>query len=170
MDNGNSINPGDMMYGAQIPQSVIGMQRPEHNNQYFLFSVEGGPGFPYGKRLHCNTIDMLQNNGLGKVIDKRKIIIEDSLSWGGITGCKHANGRDWWIHISKHAGEGYYSVAMLPDTMIVFEYTYEIPHTQKGGGGLAFRLTALNLSISYMFSLTNYPILCFLILTDAQDN
>jgi hypothetical protein len=138
MDNGNSINPGDtpgdVMYGAQIPQSVIGMQRPEHTNQYYLFSIEDGPGYPYGKRLHCNTIDILQNNGLGKVIDKRNIIIQDSLIWGRISCTKHENGRDWWLIATKFHVDGYYSILIQPDTVILQEYSFEIPFSDGGGG------------------------------------
>lgn len=137
MDNGNSINPGDMMYGAQIPQSVIGLERHGYKNQYHLISVEDGPGYPLGVSLRSNLIDIGLNNGLGKVLDKRKTIIQDSLIWGRITCAKHENGRDWWLIATKFHADGYYSVLIQPDTIIVQEYSFEIPFSD-GGGGVCF--------------------------------
>jgi len=156
MDNGNSINPGDMMYGAQIPQSVIGMQRPDYYNKYYLFSIEGGPGFPYGKRLHCNTIDMQQNNGLGKIIDKRQVIIEDSLSWGFFTGCKHENGRDWWLIVSTFNADSYYSILIQPDTFIIQKFSFEIPYSD-GVGGVCFSPNGKHYAHSIHRSSTELP-------------
>jgi hypothetical protein len=36
------------------------------------------------------------DGGLGGVYQKNNFILTDTLSWG-LTACKHANGRDWWI-------------------------------------------------------------------------
>lgn len=137
MQNGNSINPGDVMYGAQIPLSVLALPRANHPQQYYLISVEGGLSYPVGLNLHFNLIDMTQNNGKGKVIDRRHTIINDSLYWGNITCTKHANGRDWWIIAPQHERDKYYSVLLQPDSFIVYEYQYEIPF-DRGGGQAVF--------------------------------
>ena len=40
---------------------------------------------------------MSLNGGLGSVIQKNTVLLNDSLVEGRITSCKHANGRDWWV-------------------------------------------------------------------------
>jgi PKD domain-containing protein/type IX secretion system substrate protein len=34
-------------------------------------------------------------------VEKDKLLIEDTLAFGKLTACKHANGRDWWILVRK---------------------------------------------------------------------
>lgn len=133
MQNGNSINPGDVMYGAQIPQSVLAIQSQKNTHEYYLLSVEDGPGFGLGSGLYCNTIDMNANNGVGKVVVKRKPIIIDSLEWGMFTATKHANGRDWWVIVPKHNKQKYLSILIQPDTIVVTEYNYQIEFSNGAG-------------------------------------
>ncbi len=47
--------------------------------------------------IYQTTIDMSANNGLGKVIEKRKILVSTDTLTPHISLCKHANGRDWWL-------------------------------------------------------------------------
>jgi hypothetical protein len=48
--------------------------------------------------LNMHVIDMKINNGLGRVIQK-KIAVTDTILYArvGMTACRHANGKDWWI-------------------------------------------------------------------------
>jgi hypothetical protein len=54
--------------------------------------------------LSYSTIDISLDNNLGGVVSKNNLIINDSLSWG-ITACKHANGRDWWVIAMKDSSD-----------------------------------------------------------------
>ncbi len=51
---------------------------------------------------------MSLDNGLGAVTAKNNIILADTLDWGGITACRHGNGRDWWIIVPKAFYDCYY--------------------------------------------------------------
>ena len=44
---------------------------------------------------------MSLNGGLGSVISKNQVLINDSMNVGKISACKHGNGRDWWIVIHR---------------------------------------------------------------------
>jgi hypothetical protein len=49
-------------------------------------------------QIFMHTVDMNLNNGLGKVIEKKKVISTDYLlGLTGMTACRHANGTDWWL-------------------------------------------------------------------------
>src|SRR4030095_3575322 len=53
-------------------------------------------------------------------VDKNNIhIIEDTITQGRLTACKHANGRDWWVITHKFYSDIYYKVLVQPDTTIV---------------------------------------------------
>jgi PKD repeat protein len=122
-----------VMYGAPIPQSVLALQTPGKTKQYYLFSVEDGPGFGLGSGLYCNTIDMNANNGVGKVAVKRKPVIVDSLAWGLITATKHANGRDWWVIVPHHNNDKYFSILVQSDTILVNKHFYDTPFIRSAG-------------------------------------
>jgi hypothetical protein len=51
--------------------------------------------------LFYSIIDKTLDTGMGSVISKNNIAYSDTLNWG-IAACRHANGRDWWIVMSKH--------------------------------------------------------------------
>ena len=48
--------------------------------------------------LSYNVVDMNQNNGLGSIVQKNKILIsETEMPKTMMQACKHSNGRDWWL-------------------------------------------------------------------------
>ncbi len=82
-------------------QGNIILPKPESAHLYYLFQVEIDSlwqnGFTQPNALLLNTIDMNGDNGLGKVVEKNKVIFNDTMSDAGMTACRHANGRDWWL-------------------------------------------------------------------------
>ena len=50
----------------------------------------------YGSQMRMTTVDMTLDNGMGRVTEKKKILI-DSANIIYLSTVKHANGRDWWI-------------------------------------------------------------------------
>jgi len=68
-------------------------------------------------------VDLRLDNGLGGIVENKKNIhlIEDTVSQGRITACKHANGRDWWVITHKFHSDKYYIVLVTPDSFIVKE-------------------------------------------------
>jgi hypothetical protein len=112
IQGGDSIIDG-LMYN-EITTNQLGLQPqssliiPKKNNQYYVFtssisdSMVAAWGSIYGPadRLYYNVIDMDANNGQGKVIEKRHQLLnmpKYSNSVPGVTACRHANGKDWWL-------------------------------------------------------------------------
>ncbi|MCB9306924.1 MAG: PKD domain-containing protein [Lewinellaceae bacterium] len=118
MENGQNINTNEDGYGYKSPQGAISMPMPGKPGKYALFHFMDKI-FPVtgvaGQEMYFNEIDMTQNNNLGKIVQKRVILVKDSLSWGKITAVKHANGRDWWVLMGTSRTEKIYEVLLTPD-------------------------------------------------------
>ncbi len=98
---------------SRIAQGALFLPSPANNGIYYLFHeehqriydwVQGLVRFRV-KEIYLTTIDMNANGGLGKVVEKNKIIAQrDSLfDRGRILAVRHANGRDWWVVIPQYA-------------------------------------------------------------------
>ncbi len=110
MDNGSGINPGAYANfvpdGFLIPQGVLALPKPNHPNIYCLFHNSADaypiiPGSSVSYYFYMTEIDMSLNGGLGAVTSKNYKLHTDSMNAGKIAGCKHGNGRDWWIMIHR---------------------------------------------------------------------
>ncbi len=112
MENGDSINNDGVtqeLYatlGLPITQGAIILNLPRSEDSiYYIFymSVDHEPGglnshFP---KLFYSTININGNNGMGKLVEKDILVIEDTLAYGRISAVKHANGIDWWVLLSE---------------------------------------------------------------------
>jgi hypothetical protein len=122
MDNGDTINPGlyqgtsfcDSYYPTY--QGTIFLPDPANENRYYLFhmALDYSDANPYlaGQRYYFSLIDATENGGLGKVIDKNHLILEDSAVGVYVAAVKHANGRDWWV-VSPHLVSNKYFVFLV---------------------------------------------------------
>lgn len=114
MENGDSINPGLIQDvwcpagGSVIAQGVIAIPAPGSDSLYYLFNLDYGQ--PYfqtiyigvaPEHLYYQVIDMSLDNGLGKVIAKNQIAVQDTFSRGTVKAVRHANGEDWWVLTQK---------------------------------------------------------------------
>lgn len=118
MENGDSLNlyePDDV--GYRLPQGGLALPYPGHSNQYVLFHGTKGRinegqsnSSTHVLELNYSIIDMELNNGLGAVSEKKQLIIEDTLKYGFITACQHANGRDWWVLVNKEPSNFFYKI------------------------------------------------------------
>ena len=105
MENGDSINPIDFSlsyynHGLTIIQGAIIIPHPKNDSLYYIFhepdnwNVEISAHVP---QLYYSLVNIELDNGLGKIIDKNHLILEDTLLRGKLTATRHANGRDWWL-------------------------------------------------------------------------
>ncbi len=127
IENGNDINPGplanlfcgtdNLIQANNLPQSGFFIPVPNKSSQYMLFQI--GYDNHKAQNLSYSLIDMNENNGKGKVIEKNIKIIESELGLG-MAAVKHANGRDWWMVVNKYRTNQYYIVLMQPDGFEVF--------------------------------------------------
>ena len=110
MENGDSINNAGLTYqytetGLPVPQGVLVLPAPGNDSLYYLFHgpIDFGPNGlnTHIPKLFYSKVNMNLNGGLGAVIEKDHLLIEDTLAIGKLTACKHANGRDWWLLVRK---------------------------------------------------------------------
>lgn len=124
MQNGSGLNPGpftnswcDNVTGLPFHHSNIILPMPDDNTKFILFHQTGNNNLNYGmaSELYYSIIDMNQANGLGGIDSNFKNIVclQDTLSQG-ISACKHANGRDWWIVSLKDSSNLIYKILLTP--------------------------------------------------------
>jgi hypothetical protein len=136
MHNGDSLNPSPITtsfqsLGLPIVQNDIILQKPGSSNLFYLFheTIDNGALETY--EIYYSVIDMNLNGGLGGVIQKNTIFLQDTLARGQVTACKHANGRDWWLIVPEYSHPAYYVFMVTPDTIqlcskqIIGNRTYE---------------------------------------------
>jgi hypothetical protein len=109
---------------------------PEHPNQYILFSIQEGDtvsidNFNWSP-LFYSVIDMSENNGKGKVTQRKIPIFNHELGYYPIIPIRHANGRDWWIITRKKASNIFYKVLLTPYQIQEYS-TQSIGLSRQGG-------------------------------------
>ncbi len=126
IEGGDTINAGYVnhrQYGygySSGSQSAIMLPMPDTMGVVFTFHEHliytYNPFHVITDKLLYSVVDMQQNDGKGKVTAKDVPLITGSISFGGLTAVKHANGRDWWVvvpdfssnifHVSKLTKQG----------------------------------------------------------------
>jgi hypothetical protein len=106
--------------GLGIIQATLFLPKPGHSGFYYLFhfsndTLENGrPG-----TLYYSLIDSAGNFGLGAVVQKNIPILKNViLRGGGMTACKHANGRDYWLIMGASVINRFYKFLITPDSII----------------------------------------------------
>lgn len=143
--NATFFNPtitGDTTYGLNGVQTVLILPRPSHPDQYIVFHVNGENFVANNQselqplQLWYSKVDMNLDGGLGGIVagEKTVTIIDDTLTWGRITACKHANGRDWWVITHRYYSDLYYKLLLTPDTILVSQQNIGRIVTNDVGG------------------------------------
>lgn len=115
VENGDTLMIDAQAFAAfglpELPAGALILPNPLNNGIYYLFHEEIQLGYNWvahgldyrPQRIYLTTIDMNANGGLGKVIEKNKVITYDSLLLddGKILAVRHANGRDWWVTVPR---------------------------------------------------------------------
>ncbi len=129
MENGDSLVvtifnipwEGD---GLPLYQGALFLPQPGNEQLINLFHEEREWAAPDDTTSHLSTrifnlyltlIDMEENGGLGKVVEKRNSIVIDTLGFGKITSVRHANGRDWWILVPEFQSNRFYRFLLSPE-------------------------------------------------------
>ena len=127
IENGDSLSPCDATNqqaccGLDIPQGALFLPMPGNSRYYYLFhmSEDTLSGARPGK-LYYSIIDAQGDSGQGVVVSKNVIYYKGIFREGGMTACKHGNGRDWWIIMGDEYNT-YYKFLLTPggisDTLI----------------------------------------------------
>ncbi|MBL0258094.1 MAG: hypothetical protein IPQ03_11480 [Bacteroidetes bacterium] len=147
MLNGDSLNPSDYTDtwrndGLKIQQGDLILPALYDSAVYYLFhetvytmEISFGNYIYQPTELYYTKVDMRLDSGKGAVVFKNIPIISDTLLYGGVTACKHANGRDWWIICHRYNSDIWYTLLLTP-------YGINGPYIQhagqfipSGGGG-----------------------------------
>lgn len=99
MDNGTFSIIGDNADGTQT--GVI-VPWPDHDSLYFVFSVG-----QLGGNLYYSIVDMSRNNGLGEVVTKKVLLVNEVCE--KLTAIRHCNKHDFWIVIHRFNSDEYSS-------------------------------------------------------------
>ncbi len=149
MENGEGINPGNTGqqtcaadFYAAGEQGALFIPDPSDSLKYYLIHaslvLQNSPLKVWVDALRFSIIDMRFNNGLGKVIEKNTVIINDSTTLADISAVKHTNNHDWWIIVKKYF-VGSYDKFLLTDNGINFINNQQIGDTSnryEDGGGV----------------------------------
>jgi hypothetical protein len=106
---------------SDIPQGGIFLPWPGHPDSLLLFYVsQGNAGtvsFVELASLHLQyaLIRLSGNGGLGEVTIGRHVVLEDTIQYGRLSACKHANGRDWWLMINEINTNRWYRYLLDPE-------------------------------------------------------
>ncbi len=135
MANGGGLNPG--YYTSQFPKGFainnanIFLPWPGDNSRFALLhhtaTLTGS--FYLVRELFISIVDITMNGGLGSVIQKNSIVLQDTLVWG-MGAVKHANGRDWWIVMHKESSDLMYKLLFTPSgiTSITSQHLNLLPN------------------------------------------
>jgi len=74
---------------------------------------EGGIGVIYTKGLYHSVVSNRADTALS-MTTKGEILQEEDFVRNGLTACKHANGRDWWIVMPRRASKMYHIFLLDP--------------------------------------------------------
>ena len=121
MENGNDINLSliaDIVcnrFGNVIVQGALALPSPDDKNDsiFYLFNQSFNRIILGNQKLivdkfYYSIIDIKKNNGLGSVISKNQILLNDTLD-GGIVSVKHADGKSWWILVREYNTTNFYT-------------------------------------------------------------
>jgi hypothetical protein len=120
MLNGSDLNPGpltnDYQDGMPLAQGNLVVPMPGNSGKYYLFHETGTymPNMTKPLELFYSLIDMNLDGGLGGVVFKNQIVLQDTLFMGELSATKHANGRDWWIVFHKVFSDLFYKLLVTP--------------------------------------------------------
>jgi hypothetical protein len=121
MVNGSGLNPSPYTSswshdGLKIAQGQIVLPVPDDSMRYYLFheTLDSNGSGDKVLKIFYSTIDMSLDNGRGEVVFKNIIVFQDTLVSSGLTSCKHANGRDWWILCHQYNSDMWFTLLITP--------------------------------------------------------
>lgn len=111
---------GDLLYGGNnFPQNSLFIQHDSDSSLYTMVhttmydsDISRGPLTVWRSKFKVNADSSIA------VIEKNIEIINDTIEPIGISACKHANGRDWWVMIKNQFTTKSHLLLFTPDTLI----------------------------------------------------
>jgi hypothetical protein len=113
----------DVTYGNYLACSNLFLPMPNQPNQYVLLSLTPStnefhfkdiPIYVAADSLQYTILDATGNGGRGTVSSLKQMLFVDTLDSEGVSACRHANGRDWWIFAAEDASNRFYRYLLDP--------------------------------------------------------
>jgi len=127
---GDSLSPtpyslSDIVYGGNnFTQNSFIFQNSEDSSFYtMLHMTKWDASNNYGPLQVWKSIFKVNIDSSISVTEKNTVIVNDTVEFSGIIGCKHGNGRDWWSIIKNQFSNNYHTFLFTPDSM----YSYLLP-------------------------------------------
>jgi len=147
--NTTNFNPtlsGDSVYGLNINQAVLILPYCNISNKYIVIHENEEYFSAHGMserqplNLRYSLVDMTLDSGLGGIDSSKKCIsiINDTLTLGRLTACKHGNGRDWWVIVHHYFDDLYYKLLITPDSIFTYQQNIGSPIIYDGVGQAVF--------------------------------
>jgi hypothetical protein len=111
--NPNSFTDDFKQNGLPIGYANLFLPMPDDSNKYILFHQTLDYTTWDSPNIFYSIVDISLNGGLGQVISKNNIALSGSFG-GGITACRHGNGRDWWVIAVSYDGSLLYEFLLTP--------------------------------------------------------
>lgn len=107
LQNSFSVNWCDAISGIPMAHTSIFLPHPIDTNLVYLLHQSGTSSSNFkSSGLYFTLVDKTLNNGLGGVIAGQKNQLVYSMGLNpGMSVCKHANGRDWWVLTMKDSSD-----------------------------------------------------------------
>jgi hypothetical protein len=132
--------------GLNIEQAALFIPKPGDSSYYYLFHFSNdAPDSSRPWRIYYSLIDKHGNNGLGAVIEKNIPIFQgQELRGGGMTACKHANGRDYWLIMGGSQDNEFFKFLITPDRILgpytqnigcTFPWPYDVAYSKFSQDG-----------------------------------
>lgn len=145
MLNGSMLSPGglsNIYRGSGFPffQATITVPKPGNSHTYYLFHETMSVDTTYyyaPKELFYSEIDMVGDSGHGEVIQKNLIALQKPINVG-ISACKHANGRDWWVLVQGCLSNNFYRILLTPGGIASVDSQSIGGSISQYGGSVAF--------------------------------
>lgn len=152
MENGDSIHygywweqlSGDEGGGHFVNDASLILPVPENPDQYMIvysFVDSSNAFLLHVKELRYALVDLSYNNGLGKVLEKEIVLLNDTLAAGKLDAVRHANGKDWWIVITDTFGNKFFKFLLTDSGFIDYgtQFVSDVVIQEEGvtGGNIA---------------------------------
>ncbi len=107
--------------GLKLIQSSFIIQNPQRPlSSYFLVHAKADIKdvvLPEMSDILLTEIDIVE--GKPVVITKNQNILHDTLMYGKIAVCRHANGRDWWVLLGRKNDNRYYTLLINNEGILI---------------------------------------------------
>jgi hypothetical protein len=142
--NGNNFSPtpnslqSNLQFGDNFPQNSFIFQNSEDSSTYTMLHTTKYWYLDDGNISVWKSTFKVNTDSSISVIEKNVTIINDTVDFNAIAGCKHANGRDWWVIIKEFNSFNHYTLLFTPDSIYINTQLVAGSLKKTQGGGTRF--------------------------------